>query len=424
MDSPPEPQEPKAPAPKRRRFRRRLLMFGFSLAVFLVALKLADWGIGRALKTEQRHWLRLTPNAEVTHKSNEFEYIFTTNSHGLRNPEIPVKKPAGTTRVAIVGDSFVAGLGVADDQVFPRLLERRLAEPSDEENIQVLNLGRAGSSTIREADLYETVGREFEPDVVVLAVFLGNDLVEILEEHDAEELDAWTPPGRLRSLAYRAFPNLYLELAMQKAARVSENIHQERSKEALWESVKNAAERKGLDLEAVRARFQNMPEDVIEDTRKGLFSQSTFLLACLEPDRLVRGLSPDEEFQKTAWPRLETQLDRMKRLTDSDGARFIIVLIPHAVQVNPEAWDFCRDLGYRMREDWLTKASFLQQAIPGWCESNRVPCLDLTPKLREFPKPVYYPKDGHWNPRGHRAVAEWISQWPEFQKALKQTEAR
>jgi hypothetical protein len=395
-------------------------LFGFSVCVFLIALKLADWGIGWALKTEKRHWLRLTPNAEVTHKSNEFEYIYKTNSWGLRNPEIPLQKPEGTTRLAIVGDSFVAGLGVADDEVFPRLLEDRLSESSGPGTIQVLNLGRAGSSAIREADLYETVGRPFQPDAVVLAVFLGNDLVEILEEHNAEELKAWTPPGLLRGLVYRAYPNLYLELAMQKAARASEQTGEARSKEELWEFVRAAAQRKGLEPDPVRARFERMPQDVIDDTRKGLFSQSTFLLACVEPDRLVKGLSPDEDFLVSAWPRLKNQLERMKRLAEADETRFLIVLIPHAAQVDPAAWEFCERIGFQMRKDWLTEPSFLQNEIPAWCETHQVPCLDLTPKLREASDPVYYPKDGHWNPRGHELVAKWLSEWPELQTAVSE----
>ena len=424
MDSSAEQQVPPVPQSKRRPLRRRLLLFGFSVCVFLIALKLADWGIGWALKTEQRHWLRLTPNAEVTHKSNEFEYIFRTNSWGLRNPEIPLQKPEGTLRLAIVGDSFVAGLGARDDEVFPRLLEHRLAESLGHQPVQVLNLGRAGSSAICEVDLYETIGRPFQPDAVILAVFLGNDLVEILEEHDVEELKAWTPPGLLRGLAYRAYPHLYLELAMQKAARASEKSQETRSEEALWEFVRAAAPRKGLEPDPVRDRFEQMPQDVIEDTRKGLFSQSTFQHACVEPDRLVKGLSPDQGFVAKAWPRLEKQLKRMQRLAESDRARFLIVLIPHAAQVDPAAWEFCERIGFHMQKDWLAEPSFLQNEIPAWCETNRVPCLDLTAKLREMSEPVYYPKDGHWNPRGHELVAKWLSEWPELRTSVSEKSAK
>ena len=78
MNATPQNNPSANPQPKWRRLRRRLVLFSFSLLVFLAALKLADVVIGRAWRTQERHWLRLVPNAHVTHKSNEFEYVYRT----------------------------------------------------------------------------------------------------------------------------------------------------------------------------------------------------------------------------------------------------------------------------------------------------------------------------------------------------------
>lgn len=48
---------------------------------------------------------------------------FTTDLAGLRNP------PMGWPRVVVVGDSFVAGVGLSDDETLPQVLARRLGEP-------------------------------------------------------------------------------------------------------------------------------------------------------------------------------------------------------------------------------------------------------------------------------------------------------
>jgi lysophospholipase L1-like esterase len=48
---------------------------------------------------------------------------FTTDRSGLRNP------PMGWPRVVVVGDSFVAGVGLSDDETLPQVLSRRLGEP-------------------------------------------------------------------------------------------------------------------------------------------------------------------------------------------------------------------------------------------------------------------------------------------------------
>ena len=344
--------------------------------------------------------------------------MYSTNSWGLRGKEIPLEKPPETLRIAIVGDSFVAGLGVPDDRVFPVILQNLLNHASPPARYEVINLGLPGSSTIRETDLYHSVGRRFDPNVVILAVFVGNDLVEILEEHDSEELTSWAPPGWVRGMAYRAFPNLYLELAMQKTAYESQNRHREQTRDVLWQFVRDAAEDQGHDIQQVRARFDKMPSEIVENTRKGLFSQSSFLHACVQPDRLLMALDPDKEMVQRAWPRLRKHLERLKADVESQRADFLIVLIPHAVQVDPKAWEFSRRLGFKVREKWLREPVFLQEEIPAWCRSNDVPCLDLTPELRAAPPPVYYPQDGHWNAQGHRRVAEILAQWRDLKAAI------
>src|SRR5262249_14683963 len=125
-------------------------------------------------------------------------------------------------RVVVLGDSFVAGYGVAEEHLMTTLLADHLARErsgarqsaSGARRVEVVNLGRVGTSTIREFDLYETLGRRFEPDLVVLAYYLGNDLAEVVQEQTDAELAEWHPAGWSRRLAFFAFPNLYLELAM------------------------------------------------------------------------------------------------------------------------------------------------------------------------------------------------------------------
>jgi hypothetical protein len=86
---------------------------------------------------------------------------------------------------------------VADDEVLTARLEK-LLNTGAKTPTEVINVGRTGSSTIREYDLYRLIARRFSPDVVVLAYFLGNDLREVVEEHDQDELRRWHPQGFVR----------------------------------------------------------------------------------------------------------------------------------------------------------------------------------------------------------------------------------
>jgi hypothetical protein len=92
-----------------------------------------------------------------------------TNSLGLRGPEVAPRKPAGTRRVIVVGDSYVFGQGVDDDQTMPARLSRRLNDRGPG-RYEVVNLGVNSYSTDQELILLEELGPRLEPDIVVLFV--------------------------------------------------------------------------------------------------------------------------------------------------------------------------------------------------------------------------------------------------------------
>ncbi len=66
------------------------------------------------------------PGRTIRAKVFGMHYRYAINSHGMRGPERPKKKPAGTRRILFLGDSLVFGAMVADDRTLPVELERRL----------------------------------------------------------------------------------------------------------------------------------------------------------------------------------------------------------------------------------------------------------------------------------------------------------
>jgi hypothetical protein len=99
------------------------------------------------------------------------------NSLGLRGGEVSRSKPEGVKRVLVLGDSFVFGLGVDEDNLFTTHLEKLLNRSPDKRH-EVLNLGVSGYSTDQEYILFQELGLRLSPDVVILVVcdndFLGN----------------------------------------------------------------------------------------------------------------------------------------------------------------------------------------------------------------------------------------------------------
>jgi lysophospholipase L1-like esterase len=128
--------------------------------------------------------------AESVHvKSSDPELIYVTRpdyrtngiriseAHGvLRAEDVPVAKPAGAFRVAVLGDSITAAhpLRVGGSATFSQEIERRLNAPAGGRRVEVLNFGTDGYSTLQEARLLETNVAAFAPDLVIVAYCLND----------------------------------------------------------------------------------------------------------------------------------------------------------------------------------------------------------------------------------------------------------
>ena len=103
----------------------------------------------------------------------EFRTYVRISSQGLRDREFDLEKPAGVTRVLLLGDSLVEGLEVPLEDTLGRQLERIFRESG--RNVEVINGGHYGYGTDQELLFYRYRGRQFQPDVVVLC-FMTNDV--------------------------------------------------------------------------------------------------------------------------------------------------------------------------------------------------------------------------------------------------------
>ncbi len=95
------------------------------------------------------------------------------NSAGFRGPEVSRQKPAGTWRIAVIGDSVTYGLGVPQEQTFCAGLQSRL-RAAGSGPVEVLNFGVPAYSSFQEYRLLRSRVLDFQPDLVVW-VFSSDD---------------------------------------------------------------------------------------------------------------------------------------------------------------------------------------------------------------------------------------------------------
>lgn len=111
---------------------------------------------------------------------DNFDVRVTVNRAGLRSEqEYAREEPAGTYRIALVGDSFVFGYGVGDREVVSKVLEDALNRDPElrPRKFEVLNFGVSGTGQAEQLLIYRNQVRAYAPDRVVL-FFFNNDIGE------------------------------------------------------------------------------------------------------------------------------------------------------------------------------------------------------------------------------------------------------
>ena len=108
----------------------------------------------------------------------EFSVSYRFNDRGCRGPNHAVPKPPDVRRIMVLGDSYVLGVGVHEEDTFTSRLEAILAaDPSTPAGTrhEVINCGVSGYSTLQERQLFEILGPVYQPDIVIVGMVLNDD---------------------------------------------------------------------------------------------------------------------------------------------------------------------------------------------------------------------------------------------------------
>jgi lysophospholipase L1-like esterase len=108
------------------------------------------------------------PNAELRHISPCFDVVYRSNSYGARDVERE-RRSRAPRRVVVLGDSFVEGFGVKDDDRLTDMLEKRTG-------VEHLNFGSAGGfGSIQEWLTYKRLASRFDHTDLFIFTLPCND---------------------------------------------------------------------------------------------------------------------------------------------------------------------------------------------------------------------------------------------------------
>ncbi len=126
------------------------------------------WQVGGAQLTDTFLAIELNPSVAITFNNKPF----TTNEWGMRDAPYAKTKPPNTYRVALLGASNLMGWGVADNETFESLMEKRLTGASTPQTrrYEFLNFGVESYSLLQDLAVLDQKALAFHPDALYLFV--------------------------------------------------------------------------------------------------------------------------------------------------------------------------------------------------------------------------------------------------------------
>ena len=131
------------------------------------------------------------------------DVVARVNAQAFRGREVDLEKPAGTFRIACLGDSHTFGYGVGEGESWPCVLETALRARPDGARFEVLNCAVNAYDAEQSLALLELRVLQFHPDLVVLGFFVNDTAIRGVAPPPEQETPGWVM--RLSSPHRRGF---------------------------------------------------------------------------------------------------------------------------------------------------------------------------------------------------------------------------
>jgi hypothetical protein len=297
-------------------------------------------------------------------------------SRGYLTEEV-FKKPQSVFRILGLGDSFA--VKAADKKKnYHNFLQEKL-NGLGPRKVEVVNAGMPAIGPGYYRQILETCGDRFQPDLVLVSFFVGNDFEEwemfitignfIYEPKDLKQ-KMWE--------YHRVQNSRLIKLIRRKLMYFKEE--QQRAKE----------------VQATGAR------------EVGTFSREVYLEIEKNRGRIFRKDKDNRLALERDWRQCARVIGQMKQWCAARKVELVLMISPDQFQVDEDLRSQVLEK-YRIPADSLD-LEYPNSLITNFCRENHIFCLDLLHPFQEKGKsmPLYVLHDSHWNEAGNRLAAEQI----------------
>ena len=341
---------------------------------------------------------------------DEFQVLEEVNSKGIRGPEYPFEKPANECRILILGDSFSEGYTVSFEKLFSERLKDNLESRGDGRSYQVINAGTRAYSTDQELLFFESEGKKYSPDVVVL-MFCENDVwfnMQLKYLHYHKPLFRLKDGGVELTNVPVPRPDISWTLGGNKKVGLYDWLT---SKSNIYASVIRLLERTSWfgpqqEIRMAERIWCRQLETLQEELRYGVPLPDEFRV-------WQRKRSPS---MQCAWELTEALLRRLCDRVKESGGELIVFHIPTRENIYPFYWDVAKSFYGITEPDW--DVGKVAKDLAAVCRRQSIRFISPTEdfkedaaKLEESGLRLYNVYEAHWNENGHELVGRILSEY-------------
>ena len=336
--------------------------------------------------------LKLKPGRSGWYRK-EGEAFLEINSLGYRDREHDLTPPPNTFRIAVLGDSFTEARQMPVEETYWHRLGEALATcPAlGGKDVEVLNFGIGGYSTTQSLLTYEMDARRFQPDLVLLGFFSGNDIRE-----NSRALSADKPDWKM----HRPFHDLDEgELTLTPPAPLP-----------FWKQVVYTGVQNSRVLELVNEVRRHWSVRKKQENRevRPWAVEAGIGTAVYQP---LDGVGVDPKLVE-AWDLTARLLVEINQMAEADGAEFMVATIPTSIQTHPTA-DYRRALVEELGVDDLL---FPDRQLTAFGKRDQYSVFPLVEDMQAAAGDRHFHGFantafgfGHLNPVGHGVMADLLA---------------
>ena len=387
-----------------KKFKNRINIFIILLSLFIGFL-LVEIGMRFAkieypmFQTHDFHrGFSLRPNASGWW-TREGEAYVKINSQGLRDIERKKNKNENILRIAVLGDSFVEARSIPIKKTFWFLMQEKLnfCIKNNNAKVEVINFGVTEYSTAQEFLTLKHHVWDYDPDIILLAFFSGNDISDnskALSNKKYRPFFIYKNNDFVLDNSFRqSKPYLLLKSKIgQMAVKLSDYSRIVQFLKEIYITQHFRTQKKNRHKE-------------IED-KKDSFNE-----AGISYNQIY---NPIQKQWKEAWIITESIIKLMSDEVKEKGLKFIVVTLSTAAQVHPDP-SFRKSFVKKINNNDLF---YPEKRIKKLGDEKGFLVINLAEKMKNYAQKnkIFLHGfantvmgEGHWNLDGHKIASQIIS---------------